>query len=167
MTSTLPAPHRRPHRGRARARAAVDPAEAELASRLRLAVTRLHRRLRQHADRGADPVAGLGAGRGGPARLADARRPGRPRVRAAADHDHGRGRRWRTWACVTRVTDPADRRVARLTLTAAGRGGAPPVAVAADTPSWPTACTGSSPADRAALADLTDLLERLVDMDDG
>jgi len=66
---------------------------------------------------------------------------------------------------VTRVTDPTDRRVARLTITPAGTE---------------TLCTIRSlktafladrvhrldPGDRTALAGLTDLLERLVDMDE-
>ena len=58
---------------------------------------------------------------------------------------------------VTRVTDPDDRRVARLTLTPAG----------AETLRRSRSMRTAFLADRAALADLTDLLERLVDMDDG
>ena len=64
------------------------------------------------------------------------------------------------------MTDPDDRRIARLTLTPAG------AETLRQSRSMRTAFLADrlhrlEPADRAALADLTDLLERLVDMDDG
>ncbi len=67
---------------------------------------------------------------------------------------------------VTRVTDPDDRRMARLTLTPAG------AETLRQSRSMRNAFLADrlhrlEPGDRAALADLTDLLERLVDMDDG
>jgi DNA-binding MarR family transcriptional regulator len=66
---------------------------------------------------------------------------------------------------VTRVTDTADRRSVRLTLTPAG------TETLLQSRSMRTAFLADrlhrlEPGDRAALADLTDLLERLVDMDD-
>jgi DNA-binding MarR family transcriptional regulator len=66
---------------------------------------------------------------------------------------------------VTRVTDPSDRRVARLTITPTGSK------TLREIRSLKTAFLAGrvhrlDPADRLALNHLTDLLERLVDMDE-
>jgi DNA-binding MarR family transcriptional regulator len=67
---------------------------------------------------------------------------------------------------VTRVVDPSDRRVVRITITPSGE------AVLRHNRSLKNAFLAErlhqlDPADRDALADLTALLERLVDRDDG
>jgi DNA-binding MarR family transcriptional regulator len=141
-----------------------DPAEAELASRLRLAVTRLHRRLRQHATGGLTPsqasaLAGvdlLGSPTLGALAARESVQPPTMTKVVAALEERG---------LVTRVTDTADRRSVRLTLTPAG------TETLLQSRSMRTAFLADrlhrlEPGDRAALADLTDLLERLVDMDD-
>jgi DNA-binding MarR family transcriptional regulator len=66
---------------------------------------------------------------------------------------------------VTRVIDPSDRRVARLTITPSGSETLQGIR------SLRTAFLADrlhllGPADRAALAGVTDLLERLADMDE-
>ena len=66
---------------------------------------------------------------------------------------------------MSRVVDPSDRRVARITITPSG------VAVLRHIRSLKNAFLaerlhGFAPEDRAALADLTALLERLVDGDE-
>jgi DNA-binding MarR family transcriptional regulator len=168
MTSTLPAPIDDPAGDAPAPDGPVDPAdpaEAELAARLRLAVTRLHRRLRQHATSGLTPsqasaLAGvdrLGAPTLGALAARESVQPPTMTKVVGALEDLG---------LVTRVTDPDDRRVARLTLTPAG------TETLRQSRSLRTAFLADrlhrlEPADRAALAELTDLLERLVDMDDG
>src|ERR1700682_1483423 len=96
--------------------------DAELASRLRLAVTRLHRRLRQQAAGGltqshASALASIGQLEsptlGALAARESVQPPSMTRIVAALE-DMGH---------VTRVVDPADRRVGRVTLTRSGRGG--------------------------------------------
>jgi len=142
----------------------ADPTEAELAARLRMAVTRLHRRLRQHAAAGLTPSQASA--------LAGVERLGSPTLGALAAREsvqppsmtkvvgalEGLG-------YVTRVTDPDDRRVTRLAITPAGtetlhRARSVKTAFLADQ------LHRLDAADRAALADLADLLERLADMDE-
>ena len=142
----------------------TDTDEAELAARLRLAVTRLHRCLRQQADGGLTPSqasALAGVGRlGSPTLGALAAResvqpPSMTRIVGALE-DLG---------YVTREVDGSDRRVARITITPAGES------VLAHNRSLKNAFLADrlhrlAPDDRAALADLTGLLERLVDRDE-
>ncbi len=99
---------------------AVEDAESEMASRLRLAVTRLHRRLRQQTTGGLTPSQASA--------LASIERLGSPTLGALAGHEsvqppsmtrivgalEGLG-------YVSRVVDPDDRRVARVTASAEGR----------------------------------------------
>jgi len=142
----------------------TDPAEAELAARLRLAVTRLHRRLRQHATVGLTPsqasaLAGvdlLGSPTLGALATRESVQP--PTMTKVVGALEERG-------LVARVQDPDDRRSVRLTLTPTG------AETLRQSRSMRTAFLADrlhrlDPADRAGLAALTDLLERLVDMDD-
>jgi DNA-binding MarR family transcriptional regulator len=142
----------------------ADAAEAQLASRLRLAVTRLHRRLRQQSAGGltqsqASALASIGQ-LGSPTLGALAAResvqpPSMTRIVAALE-DLGH---------VTRVIDPADRRVARVTLTPRGSQ------VLQRSRSLKNAFLAEqlhrlTPDERRALGDLTVLLERLVALDE-
>ena len=166
--SARPATHTSTHTGAAKdaetAPERVDAAEAQLASRLRLAVTRLHRRLRQHSAGGltqsqASALASIGQ-LGSPTLGALAAResvqpPSMTRIVAALE---GLG-------YVTRVVDPDDRRVSRVTLTDSGHD------VLQRSRSLKNAFLAErvaalDPDERAALGDLTSLLERLVDRDD-
>ncbi len=139
---------------------AADAAEAELASRLRLAVTRLHRRLRQQSAAGltqsqASALASIDR-LGSPTLGALATResvqpPSMTRIVAALE----------AMGHVTRVVDPDDRRVARVTLTESGRE------VLRRSRSLKNAFLaqqlhGLSPEEREGLGELTVLLERLV-----
>ena len=142
----------------------TDTDEAALAARLRLAVTRLHRRMRQQTDTGLTPsqasalagVEQLGSPTLGElATRESVQPPSMTRVIGALE----------TLGYVTRVVDPSDRRVARITLTSSGE------AVLRHNRSRKNAFLAErlhelDPADRDALADLTALLERLVDRDD-
>jgi DNA-binding MarR family transcriptional regulator len=134
-----------------------------MASRLRLAVTRLHRRLRQHAAEGltqaqASALASIGQ-LGSPTLGALAAReavqpPSMTRVVGALE----------ALGHVSRVIDPTDRRVARVTLTAQGRK------VLERSRSLKNAYLAQQlhrlPAEeRQALGELTVLLERLVALD--
>ena len=67
---------------------------------------------------------------------------------------------------VTRVVDPADRRVARVTLTDVRARGAPAQPLAQERLPGRPAARASTPEERAALGELTVLLERLVDQDE-
>jgi DNA-binding MarR family transcriptional regulator len=142
----------------------IDTDETELASRLRLAVTRLHRRLRQHAAGGltqtqASALASIGQ-LGSPTLGALAAResvqpPSMTRIVGALDE----------LGHVSRVIDPADRRVARVTLTAQGHE------VLHRSRSLKNAFLAQqlhrlSPDERQALGNLTVLLERLVTLDE-
>ena len=98
----------------------IDAAEAELASRLRLAVTRLHRRLRQQAVGGLSPAQTsalastdrLGAPTLGElASLESVQPPSMTRIIAALEEK----------GLVARVVDPTDRRVVRVEVSDAGR----------------------------------------------
>jgi DNA-binding MarR family transcriptional regulator len=100
--------------------AAVPDPTPRLADELRTAVTRLARRLRQHADEDASPtqVAALSTiERRGPlslSALAECERVRPPTVTGAVARLEERG-------LVTRTADPDDRRAARVEITAAGR----------------------------------------------
>jgi DNA-binding MarR family transcriptional regulator len=142
----------------------VDTEETELASRLRLAVTRLHRRLRQQAAGGltqtqASALASIGQ-LGSPTLGALAAResvqpPSMTRIVGALEE----------LGHVSRVIDPADRRVARVTLTAQGHE------VLQRSRSLKNAYLAQQlhrlpPDERQALGNLTVLLERLVTLDE-
>ncbi len=136
-----------------------DREEAEIASRLRLAVTRLHRRLRQQTGGGLTPsqasalasLAQLGSPTlGALAARESVQPPSMTRVVVALEE----------MGYVTRVVDPADRRVARVTLTASGKR------VLDHNRSLKNAFLAQqllrlSPEERRSLRDLTVLLERL------
>jgi DNA-binding MarR family transcriptional regulator len=138
--------------------------DAELASRLRLAVTRLHRRLRQHSAGGltqsqASALASIGQLEsptlGALAARESVQPPSMTRVVAALE----------ALGHVARVVDPADRRVARVTLTDSGR------AVLQRSRSLRNAYLADqlrrlSPEERQGLGELTVLLEHLVAGDD-
>ncbi len=139
----------------------ADAAETELASRLRLAVTRLHRRLRQQSAAGLtqsqssalasiaqleSPTLGALAAR------ESVQPPSMTRIVAALE----------AMGHVTRVVDPADRRVARVTLTDSGRE------VLRRSRSLKNAFLARqlhalTPEEREGLVELTVLLERLVE----
>lgn len=93
---------------------------AELAARLRLAVTRLARQLRQQAGSGLTPTM--------TAALASVERAGSPTVGALAAAEQVSAptmsvvvAKLEEQGLVTRETDPADRRVTRVRITADGR----------------------------------------------
>ena len=165
MHATLPTERTGPTASTGAAADHVDPVDAELAARLRLAVTRLHRCLRQQADAGLTPsqasaLAGIEK-LGSPTLGALATReavqpPSMTRIVGALEQ----------LGHVTRVVDPADRRVVRITITPSG------VAVLRDIRSLKNAFLADrlielDAEDRASLVDLTGLLERLVGGDDG
>jgi DNA-binding MarR family transcriptional regulator len=141
-----------------------DATDAELASRLRLAVTRLHRRLRQHSAGGltqsqASALASIGQLEsptlGALAARESVQPPSMTRVVAALE----------ALGHVARVVDPADRRVARVTLTDSGRE------VLQRSRSLKNAFLADqlrrlSPDERRGMGELTVLLERLVAGDD-
>ncbi len=138
--------------------------ELALAARLRSAVTRLHRRLRQQTVGGLTPSQGsaltsieaLGTPTLGELAAREAvQPPSMTRIVGALEAD----------GFVARTTDPGDRRVARVELTAAGRR------TLADIRSQRTAYLARrlhllGDGERAALADLTAQLERLEDLPD-
>ena len=143
----------------------TDPDEAALAARLRLAVTRLHRRLRQQADAGLTPsqasalagVEQLGSPTLGALAEREAVRPPSMTRIVGALEDMGH---------VTRVVDASDRRSVRITVTPSGED------VLRHIRSLKNAFLAErvaalDPTERDALGDLTALLERLVDGDDG
>ncbi len=141
-----------------------DAAETEMVSRLRLAVTRLHRRLRQQSAGGltqsqASALASVGQ-LGSPTLGALASResvqpPSMTRIVAALEQ----------MGLVTRVVDTVDRRVARVTVTDHGRE------VLARSRSLKNAFLAEqlhrlSAEERQGLGELTGLLERLVAQDE-
>jgi DNA-binding MarR family transcriptional regulator len=142
----------------------VTADETEMASRLRLAVTRLHRRLRQQSAGGLTQSQGSALASvsqlGSPTLGALASResvqpPSMTRIVAALEEK----------GLVSRVVDSADRRVARVTLTDQGRE------VLARSRSLKNAflaeqLRGLSPEERRGLGELTGLLERLVARDE-
>ena len=98
----------------------ADQADTELASRLRMAVTRLQRRLRQQGVGGLSPpshraltsVAKLGSPTLGELAAREAvQPPSMTRIVGALEN----------MGYVTRIVDPHDRRVARVTLSPQGR----------------------------------------------
>jgi DNA-binding MarR family transcriptional regulator len=143
----------------------VDPDEAALAARLRLAVTRLHRCLRQQADAGLTPSQASA--------LAGVERLGSPTLGALAAREAVQPPSMtrivgalEELGHVARVIDASDRRVVRITITPSGG------AVLRHIRSLKNAFLAErvaalDPTERAALGDLTTLLERLVDRDDG
>lgn len=132
-----------------------------LASRLRIAVTRLARRLRQQVDAPITPsqLSALAAiERLGPVTLGAlaayerVRPPSMTRIAATLEED----------GLAERENDPADRRVSRVRITPAGRR------LIARTRSRKTLYLAArleslSPEDRALLERSVDLLERLVE----
>ncbi len=97
-----------------------EQGDTELAARLRLAVNRLHRRLRQQAVGGLTPsqssalasVAKLGSPTLGALAASEAvQPPSMTRVIAALEE----------MGYLTRIVDPTDRRVARVAITEQGR----------------------------------------------
>jgi DNA-binding MarR family transcriptional regulator len=120
----------------------VEAGEIEMASRLRLAVTRLHRRLRQES-------AGALAAR------ESVQPPSMTRIVGALEE----------MGHVSRVVDPSDRRVARVTVTPQGgevleRGRSIKNAFLADQ------LRRMAPGERQSLGELTVLLERLLALDE-
>jgi DNA-binding MarR family transcriptional regulator len=139
---------------------AVGQADTELAARLRMAVTRLQRRLREQGVGGLSPsqssalasVARLGSPTLGALAAREAvQPPSMTRIVGALE----------TMGYVTRVVDPTDRRVARVTLSPRGR------AVLDRNRSAKDAYLAQrllhlTDRERASLGDLTVLLERLA-----
>jgi DNA-binding MarR family transcriptional regulator len=142
----------------------VEVSESELASRLRLAVTRLHRRLRQQTAGGLTPSQASA--------LASIERLGSPTLGALAARESVQPPSMtrivgalETLGYVSRVVDPDDRRVARVATTAEGqcvlqRGRTLKNAFLADQ------LHRLPDEDREDLGALTALLERLVERDD-
>ncbi len=143
---------------------AIDADETEMASRLRLAVTRLHRRLRQQSAGGltqsqASALASVGQ-LGSPTLGALAAResvqpPSMTRIVAALEE----------LGLVTRLVDAADRRVARVALTDVG------AEVLERSRSLKNAFLAGqlhrlTAEERGQLGELTGLLERLVAQDE-
>jgi DNA-binding MarR family transcriptional regulator len=93
---------------------------AELAARLRLAVTRLARQLRQTSDSDLSPTQGsvlATVGKSGPltlGELAELERVAGPTITKVTTLLHEKG-------LVDKITDPADRRFVRVQLTAEGQ----------------------------------------------
>jgi len=134
-----------------------------LAARLRLAITRSARRLRQEADAHLTPsqVAALGTiekrGPLTPSELADIERIQRPTATRVATHLTERG-------LVERADDPRDGRISLLSVTAEGSALLEEVrsrknAYLADR------MDGLSAGDRAALERAADVLERILEDD--
>jgi DNA-binding MarR family transcriptional regulator len=119
-TTTTTAADRAASAGSDRLPASIDEWEAELAARLRLSVTRLHRRLRQHNVGGLTPsqasalasINRLGAPTLGELAVCESIQP--PSMTRIVANLEAAG-------YVKRVVDEADRRVARVTLLAPGR----------------------------------------------
>jgi DNA-binding MarR family transcriptional regulator len=145
--------------------AASPPAtDTELAARLRVAVTRLHRRLRQHSAAGltqsqASALTSIGQ-LGSPtlgelAARESVRPPSMTRIVGTLEEI----------GYVTRSADPEDRRVTRVTLNTKGED------VLRRSRSRKTAYLAAQlrrlpPEDRHSLDDLTGLLERLVALEE-
>jgi DNA-binding MarR family transcriptional regulator len=141
-----------------------EASDTEVAARLRVAITRLHRKLRQHAAGGltqSQASALTSVGQLGSPTLGElaaresVRPPSMTRIVGALEE----------MGYVTRLSDPEDRRVARVALTVKGD------AVLRRNRSRKTAYLAAQlhrlPAeDRRALADLTVLLERLAALEE-
>jgi DNA-binding MarR family transcriptional regulator len=142
----------------------TDLSDAELADRFRMALTRIHRRLRQQTNGELTPsqAAALASvdrlGRptlGELATLESVQPPSMTRIVTALEEKR----------LITRVVDSADRRVSRITVSDTGRR------VLEENRSLKTAFLAGQlhrlpPVDRLALAELTGLLERLGEMSD-
>jgi len=141
----------------------LETSESELASRLRLAVTRLHRKLRQQTAEGLTPSQASA--------LSSIERLGSPTLGALAARESVQPPSMtrivgalEALGYVSRVVDPGDRRVARVTATTEGhrvlrRGRSLKNAFLADR-------LHRLPAEeREALGALTALLEHLVEPD--
>jgi DNA-binding MarR family transcriptional regulator len=142
----------------------VDQSEAELAARLRLAVTRLHRRLRQHSvgsltssqTSALASISRLGAPTLGELAVCEAIQP--PSMTTIVANLEKAG-------YVKRVIDQADRRVARVTLLAPGRK------VLQQNRTLKNAFLARQlhqldESEQVALGDLTVLLERLLELEE-
>lgn len=132
----------------------------DLASALRLGITRLARILRQQSDAGLTPtqLAALATlDRSGPmsmGTLAEVEQIGAPTATKIVDKLHGAG-------YVDREADPDDRRVTRLRVSPAGHDLL--VATRARKTAWlTTRLADLSPAERATLAEAAVILERLT-----
>ena len=142
-----------------------DAEVAELASHLRLAVARLNRRIRQQAATTGEELTASTQAALAIDRTARPDHPGRARggrAGAAAEHDPHRGPA-RGVEYVTRVVDPADRRVARVAITDAGARPAGAQPHARRTPTSHSASPSSTASEQALLARALPLLERLQD----
>jgi len=152
---------RLPERAGSVAGVALAPDEAELASRLRLAVTRLHRRLRQQTAGALTPSQSSA--------LSSIERLGSPTLGALAVHESVQPPSMTRVVAgleklgyVVRGADPTDRRVARVQVSESGR------AVLRQSRSRKDAFLAGQlhqldPVERDELSNLTALLERLVD----
>jgi DNA-binding MarR family transcriptional regulator len=142
----------------------ADAVDTELAARLRIAVTRLQRRLREQGVGELSPsqssalasVAKLGSPTLGELAAREAVQP--PSMTRIVGGLEEKG-------YVTRVVDTADRRVARVALSAQGQ------AVLDHNRTVKNAYLAErllrlAPDERASLGDLTALLERLVELDE-
>jgi len=137
-----------------------SPAESSTADRLRFSVTRLARLLRQQSDAALTPtqLAALATlHRCGPipvGTLADLEQVAAPTATKVVEKLHGAG-------LVDRLTDPADRRVSLVALTAAGEtllG-----EIRARKTAWlNTQLDDLSPDDLTRLVDALEVLERLT-----
>jgi DNA-binding MarR family transcriptional regulator len=139
--------------------------DTDLPERLRLAITRLARRLRQQSDVDASPTqlsALATIGRLGPMTLGDlaaAERVQPPTITAAVGRLEAQG-------YVVRSPDEQDRRSVRVEVTSAGRK------LLARNRSRKTAYLAKrlralSPRERATLTEATEILDRLLDPDPG
>ena len=137
--------------------------DPELASRLRLAITRMARRLRQQGDPALSPslVAALSTierlGPLTPSALADAERVQRPTVTRIAARLAEAG-------LIERSADQRDARVARLAVTAEGRRVLKALRTR-KTAYLARRLERLDPEDRAALERAAEVLERLLDED--
>lgn len=137
--------------------------DPELASRLRLAITRMARRLRQQGDPALSPslVAALSTierlGPLTPSELAEAERVQRPTVTRIAARLAEAG-------LIERSADQRDARVARLAVTAEGRRVLKALRTR-KTAYLARRLERLDPEDRAALERAAEVLERLLDED--
>lgn len=137
--------------------------DLELADRLRLAVTRMARRLRQQSDHELSPsqIAALSTierlGPLTPSALAEAERIRRPTATRIAARLAEAG-------LIARTVDERDRRVARLAITAEGRRMLKAVR-SRKTAYLARRIERLDPEERELLARATDVLERILDED--
>jgi DNA-binding MarR family transcriptional regulator len=140
--------------------AGQPPAEDELASRLRVAVTRLNRKLRQQALAGLSPAQASALGTvnrlANPTlgELAEAEQVQPPTVTRLVSCLESAG-------LVTRETDVADRRVVRVKITAEGRRNLQRIR-ALKNAFLTRRLAALGPAEKAQAEALTSLLEHLV-----